>query len=197
MPIKQHKMGLWVRRAIRTMAWAVPRALVMDWGVKITSAPSTPSSLITAARAFSYRSCAASPITSTGLLRLAVSGQMARQGLYGVIAEFGQVQSRGNGHVGGHNPRTAGVGDDGHPVAIGYFTAKFAQVTFIFIGKGAGKIKQLVDGIDPDNAGLLKNGIIYRFGAGQRTGMGSRRFGTGAGSPGFYHQNRRGSVSRK
>src|SRR5512143_4048531 len=73
--MKQQRIGLGDRRATRTIASAVARAFVIDCGVRMTRAPSTPSSLITAERADSYRSEGASPITSTGLWKLAAVGR--------------------------------------------------------------------------------------------------------------------------
>ena len=121
---------------------------------------------------------------------------MTGQHLDGVITELGQLQTRGHGHVRGQNPGAAGIGDNGHPIAVGNLSDHFTQWTFLFTGKGIGKIKQIVDGVDPNDAGLFENGVIHRFRTGQGTGMGCSGLGTGGGAPRLDGQYRCGPVTR-
>ena len=78
----------------------------------------------------------------------------------------------------------------------GTFRRQFAQGAFVLIGKGRCKIEQLIDTFHTNDPGLLEDGVINRFGAGQSPGVGCRGFCPGAGSAGFDHQDRLGVVAR-
>ena len=194
-PMKQQRIGLWERRAMRTTASAVPMALVMLWGGKnhqgaihVFVPDNGPKGVFIAV--LGRIADDVHRVVEVGGL-----GQMAFQGFHGFFAKGGQFQTGGDGHVRGHDPGSAGVGDDGHPVAQGHLAPPFAQGAFVSIGKGGSEIEKLVDGLHADNAALGKNGVIHGFAAGQGTGMGRGGLGAGAGAAGFDGQNRRGPVT--
>ena len=71
--------------------------------------------------------------------------------------------------VGGHDARAAGVGDDGHAVALGQGLH----------GEGGGVVEQGLEGLGADDAGALEGGAVGDVGAGQgarvrRGGLGRR-----------------------
>ena len=119
---------------------------------------------------------------------------MACQRLDGLFLKLGKLHPGRDRHVGGDNTRTPGVGDNGESISVGHLSAEFSQRAFVFVGKSAGEIEQFVDGVDPDDAGLFKDGIIDRFGARQGPRVRSGRLSAGAGPSGLDGKHRCGPV---
>ena len=63
--------------------------------------------------------------------------------------------------VGGHDPRSAGVGDDRHPVALGQGLH----------GEGGSEVEQRLEGVGPDDARPLERRSVGDVRAGQSAGM--------------------------
>ena len=63
--------------------------------------------------------------------------------------------------VGGHDPGAAGVGDDGHAVALGQGLH----------GQRGGEVEQRLEGVGPDDAGPLERRPVGDVRAGQRAGV--------------------------
>jgi len=116
--------------------------------------------------------------------------EMLGQGLDRFRAKPGQFEPGRHGHIGGHDARTPGIGNDRHTASGGDFPVGFAHRALGLIGKSAGKIEQLVYGVYPDHTRLFENRIVYRFGTCKSAGMRGRCLGAGGGPPGFDDQNR-------
>ena len=129
-----------------------------------------------------------------GVVQVGRGGQVAGQRLHRLVLELGQLQPGEHGHVGGDDARAARVGHDRHAVARGHLAAHLAQLALVFVGEGGGEVEQLVDGIHPDDARLLEDGVVDPLGARQRAGVGGRGLGAGAGAPALDHQHRLGPV---
>ncbi len=179
--MKQQRIGLGERRATRTIASAVPRAFVMDCGVRMTRAPSTPSSLITAERAVFVTVGRGVSDDVHGVVDVGRRGEVARQLVDRLLLEFRQFQVGGDGHVGRQDPRTAGVGHDGHPFAAGDLPLRLAEGALVLVGKGIGEIEELGDGVGPDDPRLFEDGVVNRLRPGEGAGVGGGRLGAGAG----------------
>ena len=131
-----------------------------------------------------------------GIMDIGRRRQVAGQHLDRLRCQLRQLKAGGHGHVRGHDARSPGIGDNGHAVAVGNATRHLAHRAFRFKRKGIGKIEEFIDGIHPDHAGLLENGIIDRFGPGQGARVGRRRLRAGRSPARFDHQNRRGAITR-
>ena len=115
-----------------------------------------------------------------GIVDVGRGGEMARQLVDRLLLELRQFEIGGDGHVGRQDPRSAGVGHDGHPFAAGDLPLRLAEGAFALVGKGIGEIEELGDGIGPDDPGLLEDGVVDRLRPGQGAGVGGGRLGAGA-----------------
>ena len=119
-------------------------------------------------------------MTSTGLWMLAVVGRWLRQLVDRLLAELRQFEVGGDGHVGRQDPRTAGVGHDGHPLPAGDLPLRLAEGAFVLVGEGIGKIEELGDGVGPDDPRLFEDGVVDGLRPGEGAGVGGGRLGAGA-----------------
>ena len=94
-------------------------------------------------------------------------GQGRAELVLGGVAQFGQCQAVADGGVGGHDARSAGVGDDRHAAAARQRLG----------GVQRGVVEQLGDGVHPLHAALDQQGVVDRIGAGQRAGVAADRLG--------------------
>ena len=110
------------------------------------------------------------------MLAAAGSPALSRATVSGKFRNLQAVAPRG---VGGHDAQAAGIGDDGHPVALGERLG----------GKSQGIVEQLLQGFHPEDAALGEQGVVGLVGAGQGPGVGRGGPGPGRGPPGLDGQD--------
>ena len=93
--------------------------------------------------------------------------------------KVGDLQAVAHRGVHGHDAQAAGVGDDGHPVALGQRLD----------GEGQGIVEEFLQGFHPEDAALGEEGVVGLIGAGQGPGVAGGGPGPGGGAARLDGQN--------